>query len=94
MADSAEVGGRTRLRRMAPYAILIPVAVLLGLAPFRPEPHLVEKTGMLLDGTLRRPIDIFDLVLHGSPVALLIVRVMIDVAARVTGKHPESSAPA
>lgn len=40
--------------------------LLLGLAPFSPELHLVEKLRMLAEGTLRRPIDIFDLVLHGA----------------------------
>ena len=50
---------------------LIIVALLLGLAPFSPEPHLLEKLTMLLHGTLSRPIDIFDLFLHASPVVLL-----------------------
>jgi hypothetical protein len=39
----------------------------LGLAPFYPVPHVVEKVGMLARGNLHRPIDCFDLVLHGSP---------------------------
>ncbi|NDR55224.1 hypothetical protein FPS10_02080 [Pseudoruegeria sp. M32A2M] len=50
---------------------LLVVALLLGLAPFRPEPHLVEKLRMLFAGTLQRPIDIFDLALHGLPMVLL-----------------------
>jgi hypothetical protein len=94
MADPAAVGGRARLRRLAPYGILIPLALLLGLAPFRPEPHLVEKIGMLFEGTLRRPIDVVDLVLHGSPLALLVIRVVIDVAARVMGEKPGAGSPA
>ncbi len=51
------------------YAVLI--AATLGLAPFTPEPHVVEKLRMLWDGTLSRPIDIFDLALHGLPWLLL-----------------------
>ncbi|ACL73037.1 hypothetical protein Tgr7_1956 [Thioalkalivibrio sulfidiphilus HL-EbGr7] len=39
----------------------------LGLAPFVPEPHLVEKTRMLFEGTLTRPLDIFDLFMHLAP---------------------------
>jgi hypothetical protein len=54
-----------------PYSVLIPVAALLGLAPFHPKPHLVEKVQMLLQGQLRRPLDIFDLLLHAAPLALL-----------------------
>lgn len=50
------------------------IAILLGLAPFSPEPHLVEKTRMLFQGTLSRPIDIFDLLLHGVPSLLLAVK--------------------
>lgn len=53
---------------------LIFAAVLLGLAPFRPEPHLVEKVRMLLQGTLRRPIDIFDLLFHLFPLVLIVLK--------------------
>jgi hypothetical protein len=69
----------TRLEQALPYRYLIPLALVLGLAPFRPEPHLIEKLGMLVHGTLSRPIDIFDLVMHGTPLALLVVRVGNDL---------------
>jgi hypothetical protein len=54
-----------------PLLPLLVVAVLLGLAPFVPEPHLWEKLKMLADGNLVKPIDIFDLFMHGAPVLLL-----------------------
>ena len=54
--------------------LLLPVAVLLALLPFTPEPHLWEKLKMLFDGTLVRPIDIFDLLLHGAPLVLLALK--------------------
>ncbi len=54
-----------------PYTILVPLALFLGLAPFNPEPHLWEKLKMLSTGTLVEAIDIFDLVMHGSPLLLL-----------------------
>ena len=57
-----------------PWALLIPVAIFLALAPFSPEPHLVEKTRMLAQGTLKRPIDIFDLALHITPACLLLLK--------------------
>lgn len=82
---TATGGGRTWGRRNLNYRWLIPAAVLLGLAPVRPEPHLVEKTRMLLGGTLSRPIDIFDFLLHGTPALLLVVRVVADVVARARG---------
>lgn len=74
-------GGRAvdRLRRALPYRVLLPIALLLGLAPFQPQPHLVEKVGMMFAGSLHRPIDIFDLFLHGFPVLLLLVRVSADL---------------
>jgi len=61
------------LDRLA-LAPLVLIAVAMGLAPFSPQPHLVEKIGMLFDGTLVRPIDIFDLFLHGTPLVLLALK--------------------
>ena len=57
-----------------PLTILIILCVLLGLAPFVPEPHIVEKVRMLSQGSLRKPIDIFDLLYHGLPFILLIIK--------------------
>lgn len=59
-----------------PLPMLLVGAVLLGLAPFVPQPHLVEKIGMLMDGTLSRPLDIFDLFMHASLPILLVVRLV------------------
>jgi hypothetical protein len=56
--------------------MLLLAALLLGLAPFVPEPHLWQKLKMLADGTLTKPIDIFDLLLHGTPVVLLVIRLI------------------
>lgn len=53
------------------------VAFALGFAPFRPMPHLVEKLMMLQAGTLTQPVDIFDLAMHGAPVVLLIVKLVL-----------------
>ena len=57
-----------------PLNLLILAALTLGLAPFFPEPHLWEKLKMLMAGTLIRPIDIFDFLLHAAPVILLIAK--------------------
>lgn len=59
-----------------PLTPLVIIAMTLGMAPFVPEPHLVEKLRMLASGTLQRPIDIFDLFLHGTPVALLLLKLI------------------
>ncbi len=59
-----------------PLAPLALAALFLGLAPFVPEPHLVEKVRMLLHGELTRPLDIFDLLLHGTPVVVLVLKLL------------------
>jgi hypothetical protein len=58
-----------------PYPLLIVLSLTLGLAPFTPTPHLVEKLSMLLAGELVTLVDIFDLLMHASPVVLLTAKV-------------------
>ena len=62
------------MKDLLSYKILVPLAILLGLAPFYPVPHLVEKAGMLMRGELKRPLDIFDLFWHAWPILLLLFR--------------------
>lgn len=57
-----------------PLGVLVLACLVLGLAPFMPEPHLWQKLKMLAGGTLSAPIDIFDLFLHGAPWALLLLK--------------------
>ena len=59
-----------------PYTVIIPLAVWMLLAPFRPMPHALEKLNMLLNGSLNRPIDIFDLVFHLTPTLILLLKVI------------------
>lgn len=54
--------------------IAIVLAIMPAIFPPHPEPHLVEKIKMLVNGTLHKPIDIFDLFLHATPLTLLIIR--------------------
>ena len=58
-----------------PYSILIVFAVVMILAPFRPMPHVLEKLIMLKNGTLTRPIDIFDLFFHLIPTIILLLKI-------------------
>jgi hypothetical protein len=67
-----------------PLVILVPLALWLVAAPFVPEPHLWEKLKMLAAGELKRPIDIFDLLLHGTPITLLVIRLVRMAAAQRT----------
>jgi hypothetical protein len=57
-----------------PFLPIAVGALLLGTAPLSGQPHLVEKLGMLVHGELVRPIDIFDLVMHGSLPLLLVIK--------------------
>ena len=65
-----------------PYPILIAVAVFMLVAPIRPMPHVLEKLQMLKNGTLHRPLDIFDLLWHLIPTILLVIKAVKDVTAR------------
>ena len=65
-----------------PLSLLVVACLTLGLAPFMPEPHLMEKLKMLVSGELVRPVDIFDLLLHGSPWVLLIIKLAVMMAAK------------
>lgn len=57
-----------------PTPTLLIAALFLGLAPFVPEPHLWQKLKMLFDGGLSKPVDIFDLFMHGAPLILLSIK--------------------
>lgn len=65
----------TALLDDTPIWVFLFAALTLGLAPFAPEPHIVEKLKMLAAGTLVKPVDIFDLVMHAAPWALLIAKI-------------------
>jgi hypothetical protein len=58
-----------------PYTPLVLFALTLGLAPFTPEPHLWQKTKMLIAGELGNPVDMFDMLFHGLPWILLALKV-------------------
>lgn len=49
----------------------------LGLAPFSPEPHVWEKIQWVFSGAQgMKLIDWFDLVMHGTPWAMLLVSIV------------------
>jgi len=71
-----------RFLNKIPTAQLAIIAIMFALVPFQP-PHLVEKVLMLFAGELVKPLDIFDLFMHGTPLALLILK--------LTWAKPEST---
>lgn len=64
-----------------PYALLIVIAIVMAVVPFG-QSHLVEKTRMLLSGTLKRPLDWFDLLMHSAPLILLAIKAAGDLARK------------
>ena len=64
-----------------PWGLIILACLTLGLAPFSP-PHIWEKLLMLSKGQLVRPIDWFDLALHGTPWVLLILKGIVSLTAK------------
>ncbi len=72
-----------------PLQMLVIMSIFLGMAPFIPfvsevQPHLFGKLTMLMNGELAKPIDIFDLFLHGTPVTLLIIRLIRKFGLKTT----------
>ena len=61
-----------------PLLPLAVIAIFLLIAPYprEPMPHLFQKITMLMNGTLSRPIDIFDLFQHGLPITLLVLKLI------------------
>ena len=59
-----------------PLSLIVLACLTLGLAPFFPEPHIWEKLKMLVAGNLVKPVDIFDLVMHAAPFAVLALKLL------------------
>ena len=57
-----------------PMGVLVAMTAWMLVAPIVPEPHLIEKWHMLWQGTLTRPIDLFDVAWHLLPAAVLALR--------------------
>ena len=54
------------------WKIVILLCLTLGLAPFFPEPHFWGKLKWVFGGAIgMKPMDWFDLALHGIPFVLL-----------------------
>lgn len=63
------------LLNQVPWWLVIVLSITLGLAPFSPQPHLFEKLQILSRGELKHLVDIFDLLFHASPFALIFLKI-------------------
>ncbi len=75
----------SELIKKIPLVWLILIAGWMAIAPVQPEPHLLEKWRMLLSGTLSKPIDWFDWVIHSLPLALLVWRGWLEWQSKRSG---------
>jgi hypothetical protein len=71
----------SQLLDQIPWSLLVIACLTLGLAPFVPEPHIWEKLKMLAAGTLVRPLDIFDFLLHATPFILAALKLAMMLLA-------------
>jgi len=70
------MGKRLKWIRQLNWNIVILLCIIPGLTPFTP-PHLFEKTAMLINGKLVRPLDWFDFVFHALPWTLAAIKLGI-----------------
>lgn len=73
------------LLQRVPYWILIVITVFMLLAPFTPMPHVWEKLIMLKAGRLTKPVDIFDLIYHLTPLMILVAKVLLQQRTKAKG---------
>lgn len=60
------------------WKLVVMACLLLGLAPYVPEPHLFGKIRWVAGGAIgMQPIDWFDLFWHGLPWFLLLRLVIV-----------------
>ena len=57
------------------WPIFIVACATIGLAPLFPEPNAWEKLRMLVQRSLKRALDWFDLLMHGTPWVLLMLKI-------------------
>lgn len=62
-----------------PWSIIIILCLTVGLAPFSPEPHLLEKIRLIFLGQLHSLVDIFDFFFHLSPFVLFIIKTFTSI---------------
>ncbi len=71
------------LSKLLPIALI--ASLTLGLAPFTPQPHVLEKIKWLLEGkkTLAM-LDWFDVLMHGTPWVFLVLALIAKVSEKKT----------
>ena len=59
------------------------ISLTLGLAPFSPEPHIVEKIRWIMDDISQLAlIDWFDFLMHGMPWVMLVISIILSLKSK------------
>ena len=59
------------------------ISLTLGLAPFSPEPHIVEKIRWIMDDISQLAlIDWFDFIMHGTPWVMLVISIILSLKSK------------
>lgn len=67
--------------------IALIATLTLGLAPFTPEPHFFGKIRWVLGGANgMKPMDWFDLVMHGAPWVWLVFEIIKLIMSKLAKK--------
>lgn len=83
MNESANTINKAKTRML----FALGASLTLGLAPFRPEPHLFGKVKWILGGGEGMQLmDYFDLLMHGAPWILLVIFTIRYVALKRNSK--------
>lgn len=64
-----------------PWWMIVVAAIAFALVPFG-ESHFLQKWRMLFSGTLKRPLDWFDFVMHSAPLVLLGLKIVMFLRKR------------
>ncbi|MDH3335594.1 MAG: hypothetical protein OEL50_03015 [Rhodospirillaceae bacterium] len=67
------------------------IGVWMGLAPFIPEPHLVQKFFMAINGVPFKAIDVFDVFMHGGLAILGVLKIWRVLAKRNEGVNNKTA---
>ena len=68
------------------WRLAVVFCLTLGLAPYRPEPHLVGKIRWLAGGAKGMQFqDYTDLILHGFPFVWLSVLILVGLKRMISG---------
>lgn len=68
---------------MKTYGLALFACLVIGLAPFYPEPHLLKQLNNFQAGRLNQLLDIFDVFMHGAPFLYLLYLMINDLLPRL-----------